>query len=167
MRHDPKYLEKHGYEVVHGPGGSIRIRQRPGDHNALGLLKFSLPNVHDVYLHGTPGQNLFDRTRRDFSHGCIRVEDPAALAVWVLRENPGWSREKIEAAMHGTVTMSVAVAHPIPVLIVYGTGFAAEDGAVYFLPDIYDEDAVLLAALRNVTIQRQEEMHVIVNAVRP
>jgi len=166
-RRDPKYLEKHGYEIVHGPGGSARIRQRPGDQNALGLLKFSLPNVHDVYLHGTPSQNLFDRTRRDFSHGCIRVEDPAALAVWVLRQNPGWTREKIEAFMHGTETTSVAVAHPVPVLIVYGTGFAAEDGTVYFLPDIYNEDAALLASLRKVTIERQEEMHAIVNAVHP
>jgi murein L,D-transpeptidase YcbB/YkuD len=167
MRRDPKYLEKHGYEVVHGLGGSIRVRQWPGDQNALGLLKFSLPNVHDVYLHGTPAQSLFDRTRRDFSHGCIRVEDPAVLAVWVLRQNPGWSREKIEAAMHGTETMSLAVTHPIPILIVYGTGFAAEDGVVYFLPDIYDENAALLAALRKVTIQRREEMHTIANAVRP
>ena len=167
MRRDPKYLEKHGYELVHEPRGSVRIRQRPGDQNALGLLKFSLPNVHDVYLHGTPAQSLFDRPRRDFSHGCIRVEDPAALAVWVLRQNPGWTREKIEATMHGSETLSIAVLHPIPVLIVYGTGFAAEDGAVYFLPDIYDEDAALLAALRKLTIQRQEELRAITNAVRP
>jgi murein L,D-transpeptidase YcbB/YkuD len=166
MRRDPKYLEKHGYEIVHGEGGSVRIRQRPGDQNALGLLKFSLPNVHDVYLHGTPAQNLFDRPRRDFSHGCIRVEDPAALAVWVLRQNAGWTREKIEAAMHGSETRSVAVMHPIPVLIVYGTGFAAENGAVYFLPDIYNEDAVLLAALRKLTVRRQEEVRAITNAVR-
>lgn len=167
MRRDPRYLEKHGYEVVHGPGGTIRIRQRPGDQNALGLLKLSLPNVHDVYLHGTPAQSLFDRPRRDFSHGCIRVEDPAALAAWVLRNNPGWTREKIEAAMHGAETRSVAVSHPIPVLIVYGTGFAAEDGAVYFLPDIYNEDVALRAALRRLAVRRQEEIRAITNAVRP
>lgn len=152
MRRDSKYLEKHGYEVVRGLGGSLRIRQRPGDQNALGLVKFSLPNVHDAYLHGTPAQSLFDRTGRDFSHGCIRVEDPASLAVWVLRENPDWTREKIEAAMHGSETLSVAVTHPVPVLIVYGTAFAAEDGAVYFLPDIYKEDAALFAALRKFTV---------------
>jgi murein L,D-transpeptidase YcbB/YkuD len=167
MRRDSKYLEKHGYEAVRGPGGGLRIRQRPGGQNALGLVKFSLPNVHDVYLHGTPAQTLFDRPRRDFSHGCIRVEDPASLAVWVLRENPDWTREKIEAAMHGSETLSVGVTHPVPVLIVYGTGFAAEDGAVYFLPDIYKEDAALFAALRTLTVRRQGEIRAITNAVRP
>ena len=167
MRRDPQYLEKHGEEIVHGPGNTVRIRQRPGDQNALGLIKFSLPNVHDVYLHGTPTQSLFDRTRRDFSHGCIRVEDPAALAEWVLRRNPGWTRERIEAAMHGNETMSVAVSHPIPVLIVYGTGFAAEDGAVYFLPDIYNEDADLFGALRRSTLGRQEAFHTLGSAIHP
>jgi murein L,D-transpeptidase YcbB/YkuD len=167
MRRDPKYLKKHGYEIVRGSGGSVRIRQRPGDQNALGLIKFSLPNLYDVYLHGTPAQGLFDRPRRDFSHGCIRVEDPVGLAVWVLRQNPGWPREKIESAMHGTESMSVPVIHPIPVLIVYATGFAAEDGAVYFLPDIYGEDAALLAELRKVTLQRQEGFRAVARAVHP
>jgi murein L,D-transpeptidase YcbB/YkuD len=167
MRRDPKYLKKHGYETVPGPGGSVRIRQRPDDHNALGLIKFSLPNEHDVYLHGTPAESLFDRARRDFSHGCIRLEDPVALAVWVLRFNAGWPREKIEAAMHGTETMSVAVAHPIPVLIVYGTGFAAEDRGVYFLPDIYDEDTALVNALRKVTDARQEEARAVAISIHP
>jgi murein L,D-transpeptidase YcbB/YkuD len=167
MRRDSKYLEKHGYETVPGPRGSVRIRQRPGDQNALGLIKFSLPNVHDVYLHGTPTQSLFDRTRRDFSHGCIRLEDPVALAVWVLRLNPEWNREKVEASMHGSETISVAVAHPIPVLIVYGTGFAAEDGAVYFLPDIYNEDTALVAALRKVTDARQEAARAVASAIHP
>lgn len=165
MNRDPGYLEKHGYEIVHGPGGAVRIRQRPGDQNALGLIKFSLPNMHDVYLHGTPAQSLFNRPRRDLSHGCIRVEDPAALAVWVLRQNPGWTREKIEAAMHGSETLSVAVIHPVPILIVYGTGFAAEDGAVYFLPDIYKEDRTLFATLRKLTVQRREEIRAITNTV--
>lgn len=118
--------------------GAIRIRQRPGDQNALGLIKFSLPNIYDVYLHGTPSQNLFDWTGRDLGHGCIRVENPVALATWVLRNNPGWTVETIESAMHGNETFSVAVTHPIPVLIVYATGFAAEDNAVYFLPDSYN-----------------------------
>lgn len=165
MRRDSKYLERHGYEVVRGPGGSVRVRQRPGDQNALGLVKFSLPNVYDVYLHGTPAQSLFDRPRRDFSHGCIRVEDPAALAVWVLKSNPDWTRKKIEAAMHGAETLSVAVTHPIPILIVYGTGFAAENGTVYFLPDIYGEDAALFSALRKLAVQRQGETQAITNAV--
>ncbi|WP_348268754.1 hypothetical protein P8936_05905 [Edaphobacter paludis] len=84
-----------------------------------------------------------------------------------MRNNPGWTHEKIEAAMYGSETLSVAVSHPIPVLIVYGTGFAAEDGAVYFLPDIYNEDAALRAALRKLTMHRQEEIRAITSAVRP
>jgi L,D-transpeptidase YcbB len=167
MRRDPKYLEKHGYEIVSVAGGGARVRQRPGDQNALGLVKFSLPNVYDVYLHGTPTPSLFNQTRRDFSHGCIRVEDPAALAVWVLRQNPGWTLAKVESAMHGTETMSVAVAHPIPVLIVYATGFAAEDGVVYFLPDIYNEDGALLGALHDVSLRREAEFRADAHAVFP
>lgn len=154
MRRDPSYLKRHGYEIVRGPGGTIRIRQLPGEENSLGLVKFSLPNVHNVYLHGTPAQQLFERTRRDFSHGCIRVEDPVALATWVLRHNDGWTPENIQAAMHGTKTFSVALTLPIPVLIVYGTGFASEDGSVYFLPDIYGEDKELLAGLNALTLAR-------------
>lgn len=157
IRRDPNYLEKHGYEAVRGPGNRYRIRQVPGDRNALGLVKFSLPNVHDVYLHGTPDQALFSRTRRDFSHGCIRVEDPVALAAWVLKDNDGWTRDKIDAAMHGDQTFSVTLTHPIPVLIVYGTGFAAEDGLVYFLPDIYVEDGVLWEALQRASEHRMED----------
>ena len=157
IRRDPTYLEKHGYEAVRGPRNRYRIRQPPGDRNALGLVKFSLPNVHDVYLHGTPDQALFSRTRRDFSHGCIRVEDPVALATWVLKENDGWTRDRIDAAMHGDRTFSVTLTHPIPVLIVYGTGFAAEDGLVYFLPDIYAEDGVLREALKRASNRRVED----------
>ena len=157
LRRDPNYLKKHDYEVVSIPGGGFRIRQRPGDRNSLGLVKFSLPNVHDVYLHGTPEQALFGRTRRDFSHGCIRIEDPVALANWALKDNEGWTRDKIEAAMHGDPTFSVTLTHPIPVLIVYGTGFAAEDGLVYFLPDIYAEDRALLEALKRTSERRMED----------
>ena len=71
--------------------GALRVRQRPGPHNALGLVKFIFPNDDNVYLHGTPAQPLFARSRRDFSHGCVRVEDPAALAQWVLADQPGWT----------------------------------------------------------------------------
>ena len=166
MRRDAGYLQKHGYEIVHGPGNNTRIRQRPGDQNALGLIKFSLPNVHDVYLHGTPAQSLFEKTRRDFSHGCIRLEDPEALAEWVLRLNSGWTRQRIETAMHGSESLSVSVAHPIPVLIVYATAFAAEDSAVYFLPDIYQEDVELLSALRKVGLQHREELNAIVRGIQ-
>jgi murein L,D-transpeptidase YcbB/YkuD len=166
LRRDPNYLKKHDYEVVSISGSGFRIRQLPGDRNSLGLVKFSLPNVHDVYLHGTPEQALFGRTRRDFSHGCIRVEDPVALATWVLKGNEGWTRDKIDAAMHGDQTFSVTLTHPIPVLIVYGTGFAAEDGLVYFLPDIYAEDGALLEALKRISIHRMQDDQIDAAALR-
>jgi len=166
LRRDPNYLKKHDYEVVSLPSGGLRIRQRPRDRNSLGLVKFSLPNVHHVYLHGTPEQALFGRTRRDFSHGCIRVEDPVALAKWVLKDNEGWTRDKIDAAIHGDQTFSVTLTHPIPVLIVYGTGFAAEEGLVYFLPDIYAEDGALLEALKKTSNRRMEDDQIDAAALR-
>ena len=75
--------------------GKLAIRQRPGPNNSLGLIKFDMPNRYDVYMHDTPAQQLFSRSRRDFSHGCIRVENPVELATWVLRDQPEWDTEHI------------------------------------------------------------------------
>jgi murein L,D-transpeptidase YcbB/YkuD len=86
---------------------------------------------------------LFARSRRDFSHGCIRLEKPAELAAWVLRDNPGWAPEKIRAAMNGETTQQVNLTHPIPVLILYGTVIVLDDGLVHFYDDIYGHDASL------------------------
>ena len=128
--------------------GELRVRQRPGPGNALGLAKFIFPNAADVYMHGTPQTELFARTRRDFSHGCIRVEDPAALARWVLQENPGWSRERIDSAMSGPRTTRVLLDRPMPVLIFYTTAVVRADGSAWFYPDIYGQDRALAEALR-------------------
>lgn len=162
---DPAYLSKHGYELVDAHGdlvappadpretaalirsGAVRIRQPPGPKNALGLVKFVFPNVHDVYMHGTPSTELFARSRRDFSHGCIRVEDPLRLAAWVLRDEPGWTVERIREAMNGEATRAVRVRSATPVLIVYGTALVAEDGTVSFYDDVYGYDAELERAL--------------------
>jgi len=155
------YLTDNSYDVVDARGnrieeptpteetlarlrnGQLFLRQRPGEENSLGLVKFELPNPYDVYLHGTPAQELFSKSRRDFSHGCVRVEDPVELAVWLLRENPGWNEERVEAAMHGIETLRVALTHPVPVWIVYGTAVVLEDGRVRFFNDIYGQDAAL------------------------
>jgi L,D-transpeptidase YcbB len=159
LRRNPQYLESQHLELAADgsetsvplapspsnlealAAGSLHLRQRPGADNALGLIKFVLPNSYDVYLHSTPAQRLFDEPRRDFSHGCIRVSDPVALAAEVLRGTPGdWTADKVRAAMQGDRTFRVKLAQPVHVLILYGTAVATEDGAVHFLDDIYGYD---------------------------
>jgi murein L,D-transpeptidase YcbB/YkuD len=158
---DPDYLEKKGFEVVNSRqdvvtsgtvtgdvleqlrAGKLFIRQKPGPKNSLGLVKFIFPNNYNIYMHDTPEQEFFSKTRRDFSHGCIRLERPADLAVWVLRNNPDWNMDRVRAAMHGDTTQQVNLAHPIPVLIVYATVIVTEDGLVHFYDDIYGHDAAL------------------------
>lgn len=121
--------------------GAARLRQRPGPDNALGLIKFDLPNRYDVYLHSTPARQLFLRQRRAFSHGCIRVSDPVTLAAYVLRGAPGeWTPARIESAMNGTQTRRVKLARPIRVIILYGTVLVKEDGEVLFFDDLYGQD---------------------------
>lgn len=165
IRKDPAYLAKNNMEIVNrsaqvvssGPvdsdmlqqlrSGQLSIRQRPGPKNSLGLVKFVFPNEYNVYLHGTPETALFGRSRRDLSHGCIRVQDPLGLAMWVLRNNPEWTKDSILAAMNGERTAGVNLESPIPVLVFYGTAVVLEDGEVRFFEDIYKHDAELKEAL--------------------
>jgi murein L,D-transpeptidase YcbB/YkuD len=166
IRAHPAYLAAQHLEIVSGAtdaatplpataasiqalaSGAARLRQRPGPDNALGLIKFDLPNRYDVYLHSTPAQQLFLRRRRAFSHGCIRVSDPVALAALVLRGTPGdWTPARIEAAMNGPRTFRVRLARPIRVIILYGTVLAKEDGEVLFFHDIYGQDRRLARLL--------------------
>lgn len=129
--------------------GAARLRQRPGPDNSLGLIKFDLPNAYNVYLHSTPAQELFLRPRRAFSHGCIRVSDPVALAAYVLRDTPGgWTPASIEAAMQASESRRVRLAKPILVMILYGTVLAKEDGEVLFFHDLYGQDRRLERLLR-------------------
>jgi murein L,D-transpeptidase YcbB/YkuD len=127
--------------------GELRLRQRPGHENALGRIKFSLPNRMDIYMHDTPATALFERPRRDFSHGCIRVADPVALAEFVLAELPEWNREAIVAAMASGVQRTVYLPQPIPVVIFYSTVVIDARGRLLFPPDIYGQDARLERAL--------------------
>jgi murein L,D-transpeptidase YcbB/YkuD len=162
---DPEYLAKKGFDVVNSRqevvtsgtvtgdvleqlrAGKLFVRQRPGPKNSLGLVKFIFPNDYSVYMHDTPEQEFFSKSRRDFSHGCIRLGRPADLAVWALRDNPGWNVDRVRAAMNGGSTQQVNLVHPIPVLIVYGTAIVPEDGLVYFYDDIYGHDAELQKVL--------------------
>jgi len=163
---DPGYLQRNDMEIVRGGGddarpvaagsdslallrqGALRVRQRPGPKNSLGLVKFIFPNDDNVYLHGTPAQQLFGQARRDFSHGCVRLEDPVALAQWVLNDGMQWPRERIEQAMAGLASLRVNLARPIPVILFYMTAMVTPaDQSLHFAPDIYGHDAALARAL--------------------
>jgi murein L,D-transpeptidase YcbB/YkuD len=123
--------------------GALKLRQKPGPKNALGLVKFAFPNHNNIYLHSTPSKGLFKKARRDFSHGCIRVEDPVGLAEFILADQGEWTRERIESAMNGSRPRTVTLKHPVPVYIFYSTVFADEEGTVSFYDDIYGHDLVL------------------------
>jgi murein L,D-transpeptidase YcbB/YkuD len=125
--------------------GKFTVRQPPGPENALGLVKFIFPNKHHVYIHDTPeSENKFSGKERAISHGCIHAQEPAELAAWVLRNNPGWNLERVEKAMHdGPNNVQVNLASPIPVLIAYQTAVVEENGEIHFFHDIYGHDATL------------------------
>ena len=164
---DKDYLRKNDMEIVRGQGddadpvelsddaldrvnaGQLRIRQRPGPRNSLGLVKFVFPNDENVYLHGTPAEELFDRSRRDFSHGCVRVEDPVGLAEWVLADQPEWTRDRILGAMEDDTKASrrVSLTRPLTVVLFYTTASVEPDGTVRFAKDIYGHDERLDQAL--------------------
>jgi murein L,D-transpeptidase YcbB/YkuD len=128
--------------------GKLLVRQRPGPANSLGLVKFMFPNEHNVYLHSTPAQALFSQSRRDFSHGCIRVEKPAELAAWLLQGQPKWTLDAVKAAMQsGPDNQQVNLDRPVPVVIIYLTAVVEENGEVYFFDDIYGHDRSLNAVL--------------------
>ena len=161
VRRNPSYLTRNDMELYRGSGDAgptlpttsanlarvgrdgIGIRQRPGPHNSLGLAKFIFPNDHNVYMHGTPDTELFERTRRDFSHGCIRLEDPARFAEWVLRDPSAWSLGRVREAMAGKPSQRVDLTRPLPVVIHYATVVVRPDGVPEFYQDIYGHDARL------------------------
>lgn len=152
VRRDPGYLARQDMEIVGGglaelEAGSARVRQRPGPKNALGRVKFLFPNSHSVYLHDTPSRGLFARSRRDFSHGCIRVEKPVELAEWVLQGRADWPPARMREAMAGRRETPVRVEPPVPVVIFYATAMARPDGTISFVPDLYGYDEKLERAL--------------------
>jgi murein L,D-transpeptidase YcbB/YkuD len=161
---DPSYLSANHFEIVNPQGavvqdalsdemlsglrsGAVQLRQTPGPGNTLGLAKFVFPNDYQVYMHATSAPWLFARPRRDLSHGCIRVEKAADLAEWVLQDEPGWPRDRIVKAMHGSESISVNLTRPIQVVTMYVTAVALENGEVRFFDDIYGEDQALDQAL--------------------
>ncbi len=127
--------------------GKLRIRQRPGGKNALGRVKFIFPNKDDVYLHDTPSNTLFSKSRRDLSHGCVRVANPQKLAEFALKNQDDWNAETIQLAMNTPKTQRVILKKPIPVMFFYTTAFFDQHNNLEFYSDIYGHDAVLLGAL--------------------
>ena len=156
LAEDPDYLLRNNIEVVGTSGevvdasgvdwsdaeatGRLRFRQAPGPENALGLVKFIFPNHFNVYLHDTPTDALFNKERRTFSHGCIRIEKPVTLAEYVLRDKTQWTPERIKAAMAGEQEQAVTLTEPIPVHIGYWTAWVEGDGSVTFIDDPYGLD---------------------------
>ncbi|WP_165876774.1 L,D-transpeptidase family protein [Acidipila rosea] len=166
IRKDRNYLARKDFEVTDlsgrlvtsGPvtqdqmaqmrSGKLLVRQKPGPTNSLGLVKFLFPNTHSVYLHDTPAPQLFAQSRRDFSHGCVRVEKPLELATWLLRDQPEWTETSIRQAMEsGPDNRQVDLTKPVPVLIVYLTAVVEQNGEVHFFDDIYGHDRSLNAVL--------------------
>jgi murein L,D-transpeptidase YcbB/YkuD len=122
------------------------VRQLPGPWNSLGRFKFMFPNPHNVYLHDTPARTLFALADRAFSHGCVRLEQPADLAA-VLLGAQGWTPERIAATVEGGQQTVVSLTTPIPVTISYATAFRTPDGVLHYRRDVYGRDSKLLAAL--------------------
>jgi len=130
-----------------GPGKfPFTFRQRPGPKNALGKVKFMLPNTHNIYLHDTPAKDKFLQTARAFSHGCIRLSRPIDLLYHLVGDIVGWPRNKIDAVMAGGKTTQVKLTQKIPIHLIYSTAFIGANG-VEFRPDVYGRDRKLYAAL--------------------
>lgn len=167
IRRAPGYVSRQNFKLFrHGEGGVTRIdpmsvdwssvsagnfpyqlRQDPGPRNALGRVKFMLPNPYHVYLHDTPARELFAKTERAFSSGCIRLENPMGLAEYLLRGDLQWSRQKIVISSKRGAEQVVHLPARIPVHLLYWTAWANEDEVVHFRKDIYDRDKVLDKAL--------------------
>jgi murein L,D-transpeptidase YcbB/YkuD len=126
----------------------FRLRQDPGPLNALGRIKFMFLNKYHIYLHDTPARPLFEETQRDFSHGCIRIQHPIELAVYLLRQDAGWDRDALLRALDDAVDRTVPLPEPMPIHLLYWTAWADEDGTIQFRRDIHGRDAPLLTALR-------------------
>jgi len=170
LKKDPLYLQKNNMRIFQGweegapeldsttmdwsnisakDMNRYHVRQDPGPNNALGTLKIMFPNKYSVYLHDTPTHSLFEQDRRAFSHGCIRMSQPAEMAAWVLGgEEKGWNLERIDEIIKSQKRQVVNLEVPVPVYILYRTAFVnQEDNTLYFYEDIYGRDKLLAKAL--------------------
>lgn len=136
------------HSVTRSQMSSYKLRQDPGPWNALGKIKFVFPNRYSVYMHDTPAPTLFNHTKRDFSHGCIRVSDPLALALFVLDDHKNtWGEEKVRELYDQTSRKVIRLSTPLPVHITYQTTWVDKDGTIHFNSDIYARDEELHKSL--------------------
>lgn len=143
MKKDTGYLRKHNMERIGGPDTLPAIRQKPGDDNSLGRVKFLFPNNYDIYFHDTPNKDLFTASSRSFSHGCIRVGEPKHLAQFLLQGDTSWNSYRIDTCMSAAKETWVTLPHSVPVVIGYFTAWVDKNGALNFRKDIYGHDEKL------------------------
>jgi murein L,D-transpeptidase YcbB/YkuD len=146
LKRDPRYLERNHYAYLGRPRASA-LQQRPGPNNALGRVKFEMPNLYDVYLHDTPSHPPFGQPIRALSHGCVRLEDPRRLAAYLLADQPGWDAADIDRVIDRGATERVALTHSMPVYLLYWTAFSDTEGNAEFRDDLYGRDRRLAAAM--------------------
>lgn len=170
IQNDPSYLDQHGFEVYDRDGGKVDpsaidwvsagdghfpylLRQDPGPKNSLGVIRFTLKNDQDIYLHGTPEVHLFKKDARALSSGCVRVEDPRRLAEFVLSKTPGWDAERVRKACDiekaAGKSSRVALAEPIATYLYYWTAWVDQNDVLHFADDIYNHDQPLMKAFFN------------------
>ncbi|MBA2499939.1 MAG: L,D-transpeptidase family protein [Chitinophagaceae bacterium] len=149
IENNPDYLVKNNMEVVSENGTIPTIRQLPGPGNSLGKVKFLFPNSYNIYFHDTPAKSLFDREKRAFSHGCIRLKEPEKMANYLLRKNNEWTAQKISQAMNNGEEKYVKLKDPVPVFISYYTAWVDEQGRMNFREDIYDHDKKIIQKMFN------------------
>jgi murein L,D-transpeptidase YcbB/YkuD len=170
IRKDPGYLSREHFRVFEGWGADakeidpatvdwtkvtrgnfrFRLRQDPGSWNALGRVKLMFPNEFGVYIHDTPSRELFRKTVRTFSAGCIRIEKPLELAEYVLAGDPKWNGEAILAALEAGREQTVRLPAAIPVHLLYWTAWVDASGTVQFRKDVYERDWRVLETLRSI-----------------
>jgi L,D-transpeptidase YcbB len=175
VKRNPTYLQDKNIHVIDANGKAVdqstlnwsqytarnfpyTLRQEPGANNALGVVKFIFPNKHLVFLHDTPSKSLFEKETRTFSSGCIRVENPLALAELLLDDSATWNQARIAEVINSQETKTVYLRQPLPVLLLYWTAMVDTDDQVHFIPDVYDRDAAILEDLNAAFRLRQRDV---------
>ena len=143
MAANPNYLAEQDLEITGNEGGLPVIRQKPGEKNSLGKVKFIFPNSFNIYFHDTDAKGLFEKDKRAYSHGCIRLSEPEKMADYLLQDNSAWPPEKINEAMNSGKEQPVKIKHPVPVFITYYTSWVNENGKLNFRDDIYGRDSAM------------------------